>query len=160
MPEAATHFPDSLAFLMAALPDLLKNLHYICSLCTEEIRCKFLYSPAATLLFPSTDHPLPTTIPTGSLGATRAACTQRAKICAHLCILHIPEHSLCIQHIWELRHHLTFNGELLVEQGQVILQLTVGCDEDPLTFGIVLRPPSTPQHLRNEKARSAKDKSF
>lgn len=74
----------------------------------------------------------------------------------HLCILDIAQHNLCIQHVWEFGHHLTLDGKLLVEQWEVILQLSMGSDQDPLALGIILRSPGTTQHLKQKRSQVSK----
>lgn len=62
--------------------------------------------------------------------------------------LHVAQHNLSVEHVGQFGHHLTLDGQLLIEQGQVILQLSVRCDENTLSFRVVLRSASTTQHLR------------
>ena len=69
----------------------------------------------------------------------------------NLYILHIAQYRLCIEHVRQLAHHLTLDGQLLVEQGQIILKLSVGCDQDSLSLGVVLRTTSPTKHLKLDK---------
>lgn len=65
----------------------------------------------------------------------------------HLCILHVSQDYLSVEHVGQLAHHLTLYGQLLVEQRQVVLQLSVGRDQDALTLGVVLRTAGSTKHL-------------
>lgn len=65
----------------------------------------------------------------------------------HLCVLHISQDDLSIEHVRQLAHHLTLYGQLLVEQRQVVLQLSMGRDQNTLTLGVVLRTASSTKHL-------------
>ncbi|KAF3851095.1 hypothetical protein F7725_012867 [Dissostichus mawsoni] len=64
------------------------------------------------------------------------------------------QHYLSIEHVRQLAHHLALYGQLLVEQRQVVLQLSVGCDQDSLSLCVVLRTSSSTKHLnKTEQTR-------
>lgn len=69
---------------------------------------------------------------------------------AHLHVLHVAQYDLCVEHIGQFAHHLTLDGKLLVEQGQVILQLSVGRDQDSLSLGVILRTTGSAKHLESD----------
>ena len=62
--------------------------------------------------------------------------------------MNCTKHDFCIQIVCKLRHKLTFDGKLLVEQREVVLQLTVACNKDPLAFCVILGSSSTSKHLK------------
>lgn len=66
---------------------------------------------------------------------------------SHLSSLHVAQYYLSVEHVWQFAHHLTLDGQLLVEKGQVVLQLPVGRDEDALTLGVILRTAGSTKHL-------------
>lgn len=78
----------------------------------------------------------------------------------HLCVLHVPQHDLGVEHVGQLGHHLALNGKLLVEQRQVVLQLPVRGDEDAFALGVVLRPARSSQHLGGDSNQRATAQSF
>lgn len=69
----------------------------------------------------------------------------------NLDVLHIPQDDLGVEHVGQLAHHLTLYGKLLIEQGQVILQLSMRRDQDTFTFGVILRTTSSTKHLKSEE---------
>lgn len=79
---------------------------------------------------------------------------------AHLCVLHVPQHDLGVEHVGQLGHHLALNGKLLVEQRQVVLQLPMRGDEDAFALGVVLRPARSSQHLGGDSNQRATAQSF
>lgn len=69
----------------------------------------------------------------------------------NLHILHIAQYDLSVEHVSKLAHHLALYGQLLVEQRQIILQLSVGCDQDSLSLGVILRTASSTKHLKSDR---------
>ena len=61
----------------------------------------------------------------------------------------LTQNEFRVEDVSQLGHHLGLDRQLLVEQRQVVLQLGVVGDEDPLAFGVVLRPTRTTQHLED-----------
>ena len=61
----------------------------------------------------------------------------------------IPENNLSIHIIGQPTHQLTFDGQLLVHQRKVVLNLRLRSDDDTLTKGIKLRPSGSSQHLQD-----------
>ena len=49
-------------------------------------------------------------------------------------VLNAPQHNLRIEHVSEACHHLTLYGQLLVHQGQIVLQFRVVCNQDTLAL--------------------------
>lgn len=74
----------------------------------------------------------------------------RYVLVTNLDILHVTQYYLSIEHVRQFPHHLTLNRQLLVEQRQIILQLSMRCDEDSLSFGVVLRTTSSTKHLKSQ----------
>src|SRR5882762_11831780 len=58
-----------------------------------------------------------------------------------------PQNNLRVQIVCQLSHKLRLNGQLLVHQAEVILQLRVVRDDDTLTIGVILRPTRASKHL-------------
>lgn len=66
----------------------------------------------------------------------------------HLNSLHIAQYYLSIEHVRQLAHHLTLNGQLLVEQGQIVLQLSMRRDQDSFPLGVILGTAGSTKHLK------------
>jgi len=64
-------------------------------------------------------------------------------------VLHAAHHDLSVQVVRQLAHHLRFHRELLVHQRQVVRQLRVLRDDDPLALRVELDAASTAQHLQD-----------
>jgi len=63
--------------------------------------------------------------------------------------LHGAEHHLRVQVVDELGDELALDGQLLVEHGQVVLELGVAGDEDAHARLVVLRAAGAAQHLED-----------
>ena len=59
------------------------------------------------------------------------------------------ENNFGVQSVGELLDELRFDGELLVEQRQVVLQLGVLRDDDTFAERVKLRPTRTAHHLHD-----------
>lgn len=93
--------------------------------------------------------------------ASAAEAALQTESTQYLCILDIPQHDFCIEHVRQLRHHLALNGELLVEQRQVVLELPVRCDEYAFALRVVLGSAGTAQHLgQRQDARVLRTKTM
>mmetsp|Transcript_8053 Transcript_8053/g.30236 ORF Transcript_8053/g.30236 Transcript_8053/m.30236 type:complete len:1031 (+) Transcript_8053:3808-6900(+) len=62
-------------------------------------------------------------------------------------VLHAALHDLRVQIVGELRDHLRLHRQLLVHQGQVVLQLGMLSDDDAFSLGVILRPARAAEHL-------------
>ena len=101
------------------------------------------------------DHHTPRT--QASLKTARGA---RERGLPYLCVLDIPQHDFRVEHVRQLCNHLALNRQLLIEEGQVVLQLPVRSDEDAFALGIILRSSRTSQHLGQRAARGLWSQSF
>ena len=54
-----------------------------------------------------------------------------------------------VEHIGQLGHHLRFHRQLLIEQGQVVLQLRMVGDQNTFSLGVVLRSTGSSKHLED-----------
>jgi hypothetical protein len=63
------------------------------------------------------------------------------------------EDDLGVQVVGEAADELRLDGELLVEEREVVLQLRVRREHDPLALGVVLRPAGAADHLHHVERR-------
>jgi len=75
-------------------------------------------------------------------------------------VLHGSQDDLGVEVIGEFSHKLALDGQLLVHEGKVVLQLTVVGQHDALTLRVVLGPTRTTQHLPTYNMQSAKKVYF
>mmetsp|Transcript_78204 Transcript_78204/g.172580 ORF Transcript_78204/g.172580 Transcript_78204/m.172580 type:complete len:214 (+) Transcript_78204:3389-4030(+) len=63
------------------------------------------------------------------------------------------QHQFCIHHVRQNAEHLRLNGQLLVHQRQVVLQLAVLRDDDAVPCLVILRSSGSTQHLHHVHGR-------